>query len=112
MTAHTSLLTLGTSNDWTPVSQSKYKLPGALNEDIVISRVLFRNPATIVFWNDGTKTITKCAKDDKYSKEAGLAICCLKKAFGKKANECLKAFIDVNKNEVNMNDIRKLLKNK
>ena len=89
-----------------------YKLPGALDENCVIDRVLFRNPATIVFWNDGTKTVTKCSKDDTYSKEAGLAICCLKKAFGKRANECLKAFIDLDKLDVNMNDIRKLLKNK
>ena len=93
-------------------SYKKYKLPGALNNRTVISRVIFRNPATIVFWNDGTKTVTKCSESDTYSKEAGLAICCLKKAFGKKANECLKAFVDVNKSDVNMNDIRKLLKNK
>ena len=93
-------------------SYKKYKLPGALNNKTVISRVLFNKPATIVFWNDGTKTITKCSEDDTYSKEAGLAICCLKKAFGKKANECLRAFVEVGKNDVNMNDIRKLLKNK
>lgn len=93
-------------------SYKKYKLPGAFNNRTVISRVLFNKPATIVFWNDGTKTITKCSKDDTYSKEAGLAICCLKKAFGKKANECLRAFVEVGKNDVNMNDIRKLLKNK
>ena len=89
-----------------------YKLPGALGGQCIIKRVLFRNPATIVFWEDGTKTVTKCSDSDTYSKEAGLAICCLKKAFGRNANECLKAFVDVNKDDVNMNDIRKLLKNK
>ena len=93
-------------------TRTRYKLPGALDNDCVITRVIFNKPATIVFWNDGTKTITKCSKDDTYSKEAGLAICCLKKAFGKKANECLRAFVEVGKNDVNMNDIRKLLKNK
>lgn len=94
------------------MSDTRYKLPGALSDECVITRVLFKYPATIVFWNDGTKTVTKCSLDDSYSKEAGLAICCLKKAFGKRANECLKAFVEVDKVDVNMNDIRRLIKKK
>lgn len=44
-----------------------------------ITRVIYSNPATIVFWSDGTKTVCKCHKDDVYSPEAGLIICILKK---------------------------------
>ena len=47
-----------------------------------IKKVIFHDPATIVFWNDGTKTVVKCSKDDKYSKEVGLAFCIMKKLYG------------------------------
>lgn len=49
-----------------------------------IVNVVFNDPATIVFWSDGTKTVVKCQKDkgDVYSKETGLAIAITKKAFG------------------------------
>lgn len=49
---------------------------------------VFNDPATIVFWSDGTKTIVKCQKDkgDVYSKETGLAIAIAKKAYGNKSN--------------------------
>lgn len=50
--------------------------------NIKIERVIFSNPATIVIWKDGTKTVAKCRKGDTYSKEAGLAICYMKKVMG------------------------------
>lgn len=50
--------------------------------NIKIERVIFSNPATIVIWKDGTKTVAKCRKGDTYSKEAGLAICYMKKIMG------------------------------
>jgi DNA-binding beta-propeller fold protein YncE len=51
-----------------------------------IKRVIFNDPATIVFWSDGTKTIVKCQKEngDTYSKETGLAMAISKKAYGNK----------------------------
>lgn len=51
-----------------------------------ISRVIFNDPATIVFWDDGTKTTVKCQEGDAYSKETGLALCIAKKALGNKGN--------------------------
>ena len=47
-----------------------------------IERVLFSDPATIVFWEDGTKTIVKCMKGEKYERYAGFAAACVKKLFG------------------------------
>ena len=47
-----------------------------------IERVLFNNPATIVFWADGTKTVVKCRKGDKWDAEKGLAMACAKKLMG------------------------------
>ena len=47
-----------------------------------IKKVLYKNPATIVFWTDGSKTVIKCQKNDKYDPEKGLAMAILKKING------------------------------
>lgn len=52
----------------------------------IIKDVIFNDPATIVFWADGTKTVVKCQEDDIYSEEVGLALCFAKKALGNKSN--------------------------
>lgn len=51
-----------------------------------IDKVIFNDPATIVFWNDGTKTITKCGELDIYDSEKGLAMCFAKKLLGNEGN--------------------------
>lgn len=54
-----------------------------------IQRVIFNDPATIVFWSDGTKTVVKKQKDDKkkkFDKEKGLAMAIAKKALGNQGN--------------------------
>ena len=50
----------------------------------MITKVIFNNPATIVFWRDGTKTVVKCNPGDVFDPEKGLAIACMKKLFGNK----------------------------
>ena len=47
-----------------------------------INRIIFSNPATIVFWEDGTKTVVKCMKGEKFERYAGFAAACMKKMFG------------------------------
>lgn len=47
-----------------------------------IKRVLFNNPATIVFWADGDKTVVKCQNNEPYDPEKGLAMAISKKALG------------------------------
>jgi len=59
--------------------------PFAKESVVYITKILYREPATIVFWNDGTKTVAKCHGVDKYSPETGLSICCLKKLVGSTA---------------------------
>lgn len=51
-----------------------------------IKNVIFNDPATIVFWRDGTKTIVKCQPGDTFSKELGLAMAICKKVYGNKGN--------------------------
>ena len=58
---------------------NKTTLPG-------IVKVHFNDPATVVLWADGTKTVVKCQDGDLYSKETGLAMCIAKKVLGNKGN--------------------------
>ena len=44
-----------------------------------IKRVIYSEPATIVFWDDGTKTISKCDEQDEYDELTGFLMCVLKK---------------------------------
>lgn len=50
-----------------------------------IDNVIFNDPATIIFWKDGTKTIVKADKED-FDPEKGLAMAISKKALGNKGN--------------------------
>lgn len=52
------------------------------NDSIYIEKVMYNNPATIVFWSDGTKTISKCHGEDKYDPKVGLLLAILKKFGG------------------------------
>lgn len=51
-----------------------------------IKKVIFNDPATIVFWADGTKTVAKAHGEDKFDKEVGLTVCIAKKALGNRSN--------------------------
>lgn len=53
-----------------------------------IKDVIFNDPATIVFWADGTKTVVKSQDDDIFDPEKGLAMAISKKALGNKGNYC------------------------
>lgn len=48
-------------------------------------KVIFNNPATIVYWTDGTKTVVK-AYDEYFDEEKGLAMAFVKKIHGNKGN--------------------------
>lgn len=47
-----------------------------------IKDVVFNCPATIVFWEDGTKTVVKCMEGDIFNPEHGFAMAVLKKLYG------------------------------
>ena len=50
-------------------------------ESLKIKRVIFNDPATIVFWENGDKTVAKC-RNEKFDPEKGLAIAIAKKVIG------------------------------
>ena len=49
-----------------------------------MKKVIFNDPATIVFWNDGTKTVVKAENGDEFDAEKGLAMAVVKKTIGLK----------------------------
>lgn len=69
--------------DW---SKIKFEIPsfnmGGLIKTIPeIKQVIFNNPATIIMWKDGTKTIVKI-HNEGFDEEKGFAMAYLKKVFG------------------------------
>lgn len=47
-----------------------------------IKSVIFNNPATIILWKDGTKTVVKRQPGDHYNEKIGFLLCVAKKYFG------------------------------
>lgn len=60
------------------VEDIRFKLPK-------IKEVRFNGPATIIFWEDNTKTVVK-AQDEDIDYEKGIAMAIAKKALGNKGN--------------------------
>lgn len=56
------------------------------NSKFAIKEVKFNGPATVVFWEDGTKTVVKCGPHDKIDYEKGLAMAITKRALGDKGH--------------------------
>lgn len=55
-------------------------------DPLAIKNVYFNDPVTVVMWEDGTKTIVRCGKNDIYDHEKGLAMTIAKKALGNTGN--------------------------
>lgn len=53
-----------------------------IKNEFTIKKIIFNNPATIVFWEDDTKTVVKCGKRDTFDCEKGVAMVIAKKALG------------------------------
>ena len=56
------------------------------NRRVKIKDVIFSDPATVVFWSHGTKTVVKAQGGEKYDKEKGLAMAIIKKITGNAGN--------------------------
>ena len=46
-----------------------------------IKKVVFNPPATIVIFNDGTKSVVKCGEGEKFDPEVGFAMVMMKEMF-------------------------------
>lgn len=47
-----------------------------------IKNVIYSGEATIVFWEDGIKTVVRCQPDDEWDGEKGVLECIAKRAYG------------------------------
>ena len=52
------------------------------DKKLTVRKVIYNPPATIVLWEDGTKTVVKCDPRDEYDPKYGFALCYMKKALG------------------------------
>lgn len=59
---------------------------GELNIRNMIKKVIFNDPATIILWTDGSKTVVKVGPNETYDPEKGMAMCICKKVLGNKGN--------------------------
>ena len=60
---------------FTPVTKEK-------TLSMTIKKVIFSPPATIIIWDDNTKTIVKAQEDEPYDPEKGMAMCIAKHIYG------------------------------
>lgn len=63
----------------------EYRIHEKQRKSMEIEKVIFHDPATIVFWADGSKTVVK-ATNEEYDPEKGLAMAISKRALGDKGN--------------------------
>lgn len=61
-------------------------------KSVSVNRIIFNDPATIVFWNDGTKTVVKCQKGQTFNPYFGLCAAIAKKLYG--SNSMLNRIVD------------------
>lgn len=80
-----------------------------MNKRFEIKKVIFNDPATIVIWATGAKTVVK-AQNEKYDPEKGLAMAFAKRALGGKGNyyDAFKQWLPNEK--VDFNDFEKFEK--
>lgn len=87
---HTVELTSNKYIDDDMIADMVHHITTPYYEKPIALKVIFNDPATIVFWSDGTKTVCKAVKGDKFDAEKGLAMCYFKK-FARSEIEYFKA---------------------
>ena len=75
---------------YTTTNYSLIKVP-------MIRKVIFHDPATIVYWQDKTRTVVKCKDGETFDKEKGLAMCISKKLLGDDFHSEFRKYMEDNK---------------
>ena len=63
-----------------------------LTNRLKIKKVIHNDPATIVYFSDGSKSVVKVHKEDEYNKDIGVLLCIAKRQLGKDFHRSLKEF--------------------
>lgn len=61
---------------------------------LAFEKIIFNDPATIVIWADGTRTVVKACKEDKFDKGVGLKTALLQRIFGKDIDKEINKIVD------------------
>lgn len=63
--------------------------------ELMVTNVIYNDPATVVYWSDKTRTVVKCQPDDKFDSELGFLLALCKKVCGNtgKYNDLLRECI-------------------
>lgn len=64
---------------WKSVCENKASILASIPR---IKRIVFNNPATIILWEDDTKTVVKAMKDTPFNPYHGFCTAVCKKLFG------------------------------
>ena len=65
-----------------PINYFEYCADIRTRKRLSVKKVIFNEPATIVFWGDGSKTVVKCAKGDKFNRYNGFCAALAKRIYG------------------------------
>lgn len=63
------------------INTENHRILSLSNPENCIKQVIINEPALIVLWTDGTKTVVKC-QNEEFDPEKGLAMAIAKKALG------------------------------
>ena len=78
-----------------------------------IKDVIFNPPATIIVWNDGTKSVVKCQNGEPFDAEKGFALAYLKKLLGNDNTfnkEIAKWVVKPKKNRLSVREMNEAIK--
>lgn len=75
-----------------------------------IAKVIFHDPATVIYWKNGDKTVVKCGKNDIFDPEKGLIFAIMKYIYGNENDYymILKKYISKNESKEHDKKIRDL----
>lgn len=68
---------------------------GGILEHLIpsIAKLIYNDPATIIIFDDGTKSVVKCQEGDLYSKERGFVFALLKRIYGPEYNDIMREYV-------------------
>ena len=66
---------------WPPFVETSFEL-ATFDAEKQLSKVIFNDPATVLFWKDGSKTVVKCMEGEEFDPYYGFCAAVCKKIFG------------------------------
>lgn len=68
----------------------KIEFNWGFGNNIKVQKVIYNDPATIVYFTDGSRTVVKRYKDDPFDEQTGLLMCIAKRFLGDDFHKVLK----------------------